>query len=97
MTPIGEAEKGEGMAIFSRGATQKYGDAIPEIVQAINNGRFHDIWDRSYTNLINVSVPKDEYTRKMYELMSRTPNVYPDNKGRLIREYPNGSKDIIRG
>ena len=41
------AEGGEGMAIFSRQATRKYGAALPDLVQAINRGEF----ERKYAAL----------------------------------------------
>ena len=40
MTPIGEGERGEGHAIFSRWATEKYGRILPDLVDSINKGRF---------------------------------------------------------
>jgi len=40
MIPIGEAERGEGHAVFSRWATERYGRLLPDLVDAINAGNF---------------------------------------------------------
>jgi len=37
---IGEAEQGEGHAVFSRWATERYGRILPDLVDAINAGNF---------------------------------------------------------
>jgi len=96
MTPIGEAEKGEGMAIFTRQATAGYADVIPEIVESVNNGKFFDVFGRTATQLINVSVAHDPYTKRMYELMRNIPHSYLDSNNDLVKEYPNGTREIIR-
>ena len=43
LIPIGEAEKGEGHAVFSRWATEKYGRLLPDLVGAINAGTFPQV------------------------------------------------------
>ena len=43
---IGEAEEGEGVAVFSRQATQKYGKFIPAFVKAINENKT-DVTDQA--------------------------------------------------
>jgi hypothetical protein len=45
------AEGGEGMAIFSRRATARYGDMLPSLVAAINRGEF----EKKYTALAHAA------------------------------------------
>jgi len=40
---IGEAERGEGHAVFSRWATERYGRILPDLVDAINKGEFPSV------------------------------------------------------
>lgn len=65
------AEGGEGMAIFSRRATGKYGDILPGLVQAINRGEFENKY-RAFVSA-NASLP----------MVSNTVNV---NTGRMETE-----------
>ena len=43
MIPIGEAEKGEGHAVFTRSSTSYYGDKLKEWTQMINDKKFPKI------------------------------------------------------
>ena len=52
MTPIGEAERGEGHAIFSRWATDHYGGVLPSLVDSINKGKFPRV-DMDISNKID--------------------------------------------
>jgi hypothetical protein len=38
----------------------------------------------------------DPYTKKMYDLMVKTPTVYFDTEGNTVKEYPTGKKFVIR-
>lgn len=51
------AEGGEGMAIFSKKATRKYGGIIPGLVDAINRGEY----ERKYLNSFNQNLPPSVY------------------------------------
>ena len=90
---IGEAERGEYFGIINRQMTRKYSQDLPGIFDSLNKGKFHDVWDN--TN-IHLQTELDPYTKKMYDLMSRTPNIYTDSNGDIIKEYPDGYKRVIR-
>lgn len=90
---IGEAESGEHFSIASRRATSKYGAKMLDAVSSsINQGKFFEVW----SNANKVMNNGDPYTRKMYELMVKTPTVYPDSVGNTVKEYPNGKKIVIK-
>jgi len=43
-----KAEGGESMAIFSRRAVRRYGDAIPSVVDSFNRGDFEERYAKSF-------------------------------------------------
>ena len=91
------AEGGEGMAIFSRQATRKYGAALPDLVQAINRGEF----ERKYAALayaaegLNIGGPVVNVNTRGVE--SRLDalradgrrKVYQDGQGRRVEVIGN--------
>jgi hypothetical protein len=90
---IGEAEGGEHLAITSRKMTSKYGSKMLDAVSnSINQGRFFEVW----ANVNKEMGVSDPYTKKMYDLMTKTPTVYTDTNGNTVKEYPNGQKYVIR-
>jgi len=89
---IGEAEGGEHIAITSRRMTSKYGPKMLDAVsKSINQGKFFEVWAN-----VNREMTNDPYTKKMYELMMKTPSIYPDSDGNTVKEYPDGKKYIIK-
>lgn len=89
---IGEAEGGEHIAITSRRMTSKYGPKMLDAVsKSINQGKFFEVWAN-----VNKEMTSDPYTKKMYELMMKTPSIYPDSDGNTVKEYPDGKKYIIK-
>jgi hypothetical protein len=90
---IGEAEGGEHLAITSRKMTSKYGSKMLDAVSnSINQGKFFEVW----ANVNKEMGVSDPYTKKMYDLMTKTPTVYTDTNGNTVKEYPNGQKYVIR-
>ena len=90
---IGEAERGEYFGIINRQMTHKYSSDLPAIFDSLNAGKFHDVWDRS--NVI-LQTEIDPWTKKMYDLMLKTPTTYTDTNGDVVKEYPDGYKRVIR-
>lgn len=45
-----KAEGGEGLAIFSKQSTRKYGGELPQIVKALNDGNFYEKYANSYNS-----------------------------------------------
>jgi hypothetical protein len=91
---IGEAEGGEHFAITSRKMTNKYGSRMLDAVSnSINQGKFFEVWGNVNREM---GVNQDQYTKKMYDLMVRTPTIYTDTMGNTVKEYPNGQKYIIK-
>jgi len=89
---IGEAEGGEHIAVTSRKMTNRYGSKMLDAVSnSINQGKFFEVWAN-----VNKEMSSDPYTKKMYELMERTPTVYNDTNGDTVKEYPNGQKYVIK-
>jgi hypothetical protein len=89
---IGEAEGGEHIAITSRKMTNRYGSKMLDAVSnSINQGKFFEVWAN-----VNKEMTSDPYTKKMFELMERTPTVYNDTNGDTVKEYPNGQKYVIK-
>lgn len=89
---IGEAEGGEHIAITSRRMTSKYGPKMLDAVsKSINQGKFFEVWAN-----VNKEMTSDPYTKKMYELMMKTPSIYADSVGNTVKEYPDGRKYIIK-
>jgi hypothetical protein len=89
---IGEAEGGEHISVTSRAMTSRYGSGMLDAVSnSINQGKFFEVWSNA-----NKSMEGDPYTRKMYELMRKTPSVYTDSEGNTVKEYPNGEKYVIK-
>jgi len=90
---IGEAEGGEHFSIISRSATSKYGGRMLDAVaNSINQGKFFEVWSNANKGMGN----GDPYTKKMYDLMVKTPTVYTDSLGNTVKEYPNGKKFVIK-
>ena len=90
---IGEAEGGEHIAITSRKMTSRYGAKMLDAVSnSINQGKFFEVW----ANVNKEMGVSDPYTKKMYDLMKKTPTVYTDTNGNTVKEYPNGQKYVIR-
>ena len=90
---IGEAEGGEHIAITSRKMTSRYGGKMLDAVSnSINQGKFFEVW----ANVNREMGVSDPYTKKMYELMTKTPTVYTDTDGNTVKEYPNGQKYVIK-
>ena len=90
---IGEAEGGEHIAITSRKMTSRYGSKMLDAVSnSINQGKFFEVW----ANVNKEMGVSDPYTKKMYDLMTKTPTVYTDTNGNTVKEYPNGQKYVIR-
>lgn len=99
-TPDGRqrrAEGGEGMAIFSRKATSRYGSLLPQLVSAINRGEF----ERRYAALthaadslnisgavVNVNTAGVE-TRLDALRRDGQRRVYQDGKGRTVEQVGN--------
>lgn len=93
---IGEAEGGEYFAIINRRMTKKYQNDLPEIIDSLNNGYFHDVFGRANI-IVERAVPKDEYTRLMYQLMKRGKFSYADSGGNtVIENVATGKKRIIK-
>lgn len=98
--PIGEAEEGEGHAVFSRKATRKFKNVLPELVKSINQGSFPVI-DLGTTERIGkkedimrhmVSLDESKQLEAIRQLLAeRKTNVYYEN-GYRIEE----SKGLIR-
>lgn len=95
------AEGGEGMAIFSRKATSRYGSMLPQLVSAINRGEF----ERRYAALthaadslnitggtVNVNTSGVE-TRLDALRRDGQRRVYQDGKGRTVEQI--GNRKII--
>ena len=90
---IGEAEGGEHIAITSRKMTSRYGAKMLDAVSnSINQGKFFEVW----ANVNKEMGVSDPYTKKMYDLMTKTPTVYTDTNGNTVKEYPNGQKYVIK-
>ena len=91
------AEGGEGMAIFSRQATRKYGAALPDLVQAINRGEFEGKYAamahatdgiRMGGNVVNVNTAGVESRLDALRRDNRE-RTYTDGKGRTVRVIGN--------
>lgn len=91
------AEGGEGMAIFSRKATAKYGTMLPQLVSAINRGEF----ERRYSAMtsatdgltiggavVNVNTAGVE-TRLDALRRDSQRRVYQDGRGRTVEQVGN--------
>lgn len=91
------AEGGEGMAIFSRKATAKYGTMLPQLVSAINRGEF----ERRYSAMtsatdgltiggaiVNVNTAGVE-TRLDALRRDGQRRVYQDGRGRTVEQVGN--------
>ena len=90
---IGEAEKGEYFGIINRQMTRKYSQDLPAIFDSLNAGRFHDVWSNAN---IQLQENIDPWTKRMYDLMAKTPTTYTDSNGDTVREYPDGHVRVIR-
>ena len=90
---IGEAEKGEYFGIINRQMTRKYSHDLPMIFDSLNKGKFHDVWSNAN---IQLQENIDPWTKRMYDLMARTPTTYTDSNGDTVKEYPDGNIRIIR-
>lgn len=90
---IGEAERGEYFGIVSRPMTRRYRSDLPKIFDSLNQGKFHEVWTNAN---IQLQESIDPYTKKMYDLMMKTPTTYIDSNGDTVREYPDGNKVIIK-
>lgn len=91
---VGEAEGGEHFSITSRAMTSKYGGRMLDAVSSsINQGKFFEVWANANKGM---GVTADPYTKKMYELMTKTPTVYTDSTGATVKEYADGRKIIIK-
>lgn len=91
---VGEAEGGEHISITSRAMTSKYGGRMLDAVSSsINQGKFFEVWANANKGM---GVTADPYTKKMYELMTKTPTVYTDSTGATVKEYADGRKIIIK-
>ena len=90
---IGEAEKGEYFGIINRQMTRKYSHDLPAIFDSLNSGRFHDVWSNAN---IQLQENIDPWTKRMYDLMAKTPTTYTDSNGDTVREYPDGYVRVIR-
>jgi hypothetical protein len=89
---FGTAEAGEHLSITSRAMTSKYGgETLDAISNSINQGKFFEVWGNTAR-----SFSDDPYTRKMYELMMKTPVIYPDSYGNTVKQYPDGKTVIIK-
>ena len=95
------AEGGEGVAIFSRQATRKYGDTLPGLVQAINRGEFEGKYAamahatdgiRMGGNLVNVNTAGVESRLDALRRDNRE-RTYTDGQGRTVRVI--GNRKII--
>jgi len=81
--PIGEAEDGEGHAVFSREATKKFGKFIPAFVKQINEGNMPG-------NLLmmehSVSLDDSDQLEEIKQLLqSREKAVHYDGKYKIIK------------
>lgn len=83
------AEGGEGMAIFSRRATKRYGEVLPDLVDSINKGKFEEqyantlilpeemrlgIGKERYVNLSKIEGSLDQLTAQGAEHYSVMPD-----------------------
>lgn len=91
------AERGEGLAVFSRQATTKYGSAIPAIVAAINAGEFERKYQRLagegrrlpiISNAVNVNTGGMERELKHIRRNGER-QITTDAQGRRIEKYKN--------
>lgn len=96
-----EAEGGEYM--INRRSTSKHLDLIRAINEndqlgianaALQNGAFHDVWAKR--DKTEISVYKDPWTKKMYELMLNTPDIIVQENQR-IEKYPGRTRIIKNG
>lgn len=98
---IGEAERGEYFGIINRRQTARYGATeLSNIFDALNSGRFHDVFGRTGEKL-NVSVAmahQDPYTKKLYEMYKGVPiQSYTDSNGATVLVYEGGEKIVLNG
>lgn len=85
---IGEAEGGEYFGIVNKQMTKKYAGELPAVFDSLNNGAFHEVWNRRSTG-------HDPYNKKIYEALISTPTIIPD--GKRMERYPDGRTRIING
>ena len=85
-------ERGEGLAVFNKRNTSKYGSLLPEVVDAINRGVFETKFERisqgakgaSIVNMsTNVNTSKMERSLSAIEKQGRN-KTYTDSKGRRV-------------
>ena len=57
------AEGGESMAIFSRRATKRYGEVLPDLVASINKGNFEEQYSQSFVlpDEVKLGIGKERY------------------------------------
>jgi hypothetical protein len=80
--PIGEAEDGEGHAIFTRTATEKYGKFLPEFVKSINEGKPLLPVDMKHT----VSLDKSKQLEEIRKLLaSEKEEIYYVDGHKIIK------------
>jgi hypothetical protein len=91
---VGEAEQGEHFSIASRSATNKYGGAtLDAIASSINQGKFFEVWSNANKSM----GAGDPYTKKMFDLMAKTPIIYNDTDNNTVKEYVAlGRKQVIK-
>lgn len=91
------AEGGEGMAIFNRRATGKYGSVLPDLVQAINRGEFEGKYAamahaadslRVGASVVNVNTSGVENRLDALRRDNRE-RTYTDGQGRTVRVIGN--------
>jgi hypothetical protein len=89
---VGEAEDGEGMAIFSRPATKKYAKVLPDLIRAINNQKL-GMMDISHTDKIGkkadlmlhrVSLDDSKDLKAIRRLLEKQPNVRIEGGYRIV-------------
>lgn len=86
--PIGEAEGGEGHAVFSRKATQKYKNLIPGLVADINAGKVVAT-DDIKNGMVNVNLDDSDQLEEIRRLLARKEKTVTYENGYRIEKFNN--------
>jgi len=91
---IGEAEEGEGLAVFSRSARRKYGSALPDLVKAINDrklgmfnvGQSEKLGRKADMMMHRVSLDESKDLKAIRRLLEKQTNVRIEGNYRIIEK-----------
>ena len=90
---VGEGQGEEYFGIINRQMTKRYSQELPAIFDSLNSGKFHDVWSNAN---IQLQTNIDPWTKKIYDTLQSTPNIYTDSNGDTIKEYPDGYMRVIK-